>query len=36
MYNAMPVEGVVYLCEFMRTFMHRYPETRTQFVKAKL
>jgi phosphoserine aminotransferase len=25
MYNAMPVEGVVYITNFMRVFMKRYP-----------
>lgn len=25
MYNAMPVEGVSYLVEFMRKFMLKYP-----------
>ena len=25
MYNAMPVEGVAHLCNFMRTFMINFP-----------
>ena len=25
MYNAMPIEGARYLCEFMNHFMVRYP-----------
>lgn len=28
MYNAMPVEGVVYLTNFMREFMARYPASK--------
>lgn len=28
MYNAMPIEGVAYLTQFMRRFMERYPDAK--------
>jgi len=28
MYNAMPVEGVAHLCNFMRTFMANFPAAK--------
>ena len=30
MYNAMPVEGVTYLCNFMRCFMLDFPYNRVR------
>jgi len=29
MYNAMPLEGVAYLVEFMKHFKNKYPEQRS-------
>lgn len=28
MYNAMPIEGVAYLTQFMRKFMDKYPDAK--------
>ena len=35
MYNALPVEAVVYLTNFMRTFMKKYPK-KTNPTNAKM
>jgi hypothetical protein len=35
MYNAQPVEAVVYLTNFMRTFMKKYPK-KTNPTNAKM
>jgi len=36
MYNAMPIEGVAYLTQFMREFMKRYPDTRPGKQQARM
>ena len=34
MYNAMPIEGVAYMTQFMRAFMEKYPDAK--YTKAKM